>query len=216
MGCCKSKSASATAPEIKAEGTLLDAPATKSAPATFNVFLDVMDSIKTCESMVPAENDTKLQVDCVQGGAFGRWNNRPATEKVAKGDFVVKLRNVHAGEWIAGDSRKMLDALASGCLFEVEIQHAVAPTSDKTSQEQTMQVPTASAASLEAQPADSLKPSLDEAQDVQVLEEKEVEKVAGADMAPDTTPEVQDGAVQDEVTEENGVAAKGGCPKLFC
>jgi len=94
----------------------------------------------------------------------------------------------------------MMDALASGCLFEVEIQRAVAPTSDKPSQEQNMQG-TASAASLEAQPADSLKPSLDEAQGVQVLEEKEVGKVAGADMAPDTTPEVQDGTVQDEVTE---------------
>merc|ERR1719352_224271 len=126
--------------------------------------------------------------------------------------FEVEI--LHAGEWIAGDSRKMMDALASGCLFEVEIQRAVAPTSDKPSQEQTMQG-TASAASLEAQPADSLKPSQDEAQELEVLEDKEVGKVAGADMAPDTTPEVQDGTVQDEVTEENGVAAKGGCPKFF-
>jgi len=56
-------------------------------------FIITMAGIGSNECLVAAENVEMLQVSNVEVGPIGTWNSKEtSTEKVAKGDFVVKVR----------------------------------------------------------------------------------------------------------------------------
>jgi len=91
MGCNGSK---ASAPNADAKGTLMGAPVDK--PVAQN-FIITMDGIGSNECLVTAENVEMLQVSNAEVGPIGIWNSREtSTEKVAKGDFFVKVRKAVA------------------------------------------------------------------------------------------------------------------------
>merc|ERR1712093_178947 len=86
-----------------------------------------MDSVGSTEWLVPVESLEFLQVNDAVDGPMGIWNNKEGTEKVRKGDFVMKIRTASSSEaeWVGGDAKKMLDALAKEGPFEVEIKRNV-------------------------------------------------------------------------------------------
>jgi hypothetical protein len=63
----------------------------------------------------------------VEGGPIGLWNNRPKTEKVKKGDLVVKVRKAGQsdGKWVESDEKMMFEILSSGGIVELEIRRGL-------------------------------------------------------------------------------------------
>lgn len=123
MGCGKSK-ASAPKTAAPASSTLLDSPTQKAVvekQATFAVFLD---SVRSSDCLLVDEKNAFLQVNDVTGGPIGLWNNRAHTEKVSKGDLVVKLRKVQPNgmQWLEGNAKEMLEALKAEGPFEIEVR----------------------------------------------------------------------------------------------
>merc|ERR1712194_780241 len=110
MGCSSSKTNATKPAEAPTKATLLDDSVEKAAveapvdaataPTSFSMFVD---SIGVSRCLAVAENGAMLRVEDVEGGPIGLWNNRPRTEKVKMGDFVVKVRKAGASEaqWIA-------------------------------------------------------------------------------------------------------------------
>jgi len=133
MGCKGSK---ATAPKVDAKATLLDAPtqkAEKNRPESFAIFTD---SLGGSSCLAPAESDAMLRVEDVEGGPIGLWNNRARTEKVKKGDLVMKVRKANDSQWIAGDAKQMLAALTTQGPFEVEIKCGMPQELEQPTQEE--------------------------------------------------------------------------------
>jgi len=146
--------------------------------------------------MSPAEDTTMLQVQDVEGGAIGLWNNRGRTEKVRKGDFVVKVRKAGASDWVAGDAKQMLMSLYAEGPFEVEIKRAPA-----------QEVLTVESAPVAAAPVEAPTAAAEAAEAPQETPEVAADEAVEA---PQKTPEV----AADVVIEAEGAAKKGGC--LIC
>jgi len=148
MGCKGSKAqvAETAVPADTAatpEKTLLDGTASADKPEvasesqTFSITIDSFD-VSACLKAV--ENAAGiLQVTDVQGG-LGAWNDREGTEKVQKGDFVVKVRVMPVSgssveelavtvevpadttEWVTSDAKLLLAVLEGDGPFEMEIK----------------------------------------------------------------------------------------------
>jgi len=136
MGCNGSKTSTPTEAAAQAKATLLNAPTQKlqvqdsnALPRSADTFFMFVDSVGLSGCLAAAAtNIAFLQVEDVQGGPIGLWNNRPHTEKVKKGDFVMKVRKAGPieAQWLAGDSKQMLDLLRTAGPFEVELRRAMA------------------------------------------------------------------------------------------
>merc|ERR1712216_117500 len=100
------------------------------------------------------------QVKEVKGGPIGLWNNRGRTDKVKKGDFVVKVRRAGQTEaqWVDRDAKLMLEVLMTNGPFEVEVKRATQQELEEPVQVEVAQVKEevpdveASAATVEAPP----------------------------------------------------------------
>jgi len=121
MGLCGSKSVKAAATPAKIDKTLLEPQAAEKA--SFPMFLD---SICNSDCLVADKSGTILRVVDIQGGPVGLWNNRARTDKVNKGDFVVKVRRAQpkGAEWCEGDANRMLELLKAAGPFELEVKRA--------------------------------------------------------------------------------------------
>jgi len=209
MGLCGSKSkkaATSTGKEQPATNTLLDSSSAKPATevTSFNVFLDGSDF---SAHLIPAQEAKVLQVDALQGGAIGLWNNRQNTEKLKKGDLVMKVREVGA-EWLSGDSKKMLDALMAVGTFELEIQRpaAVAEKKEVAEAGETAETAVVVETAVVAETAGA------ESAPEEAKTASSAEEAAATDAAAPSTDAVAEDALV--VTEEREEAAKP-C-KWFC
>jgi hypothetical protein len=79
------------------------------------------------EAVNQAAGGVALRVVQVEGGPIGLWNNRPRTEKVKKGDLVVKVRTAGQsdGKWVEGDEKMMFEILSADGIVELEIRHGL-------------------------------------------------------------------------------------------
>jgi len=191
---CKGSKASSPAVSAPAKSTLLDSADQKaSGPECFPIFIDSLG-----ESFALAENDTKtLQVNDVQGGSIGLWNNRARTEKVRKGDFVVRVRKAgpNAATWVDGDAQEMLEVLRANGPFEVEIKRAPPQESEqKAAKEEPAETPVT----------------------VQVEEQVAPVLVAGAEAPAKVSEESQEVAVVPNEVVEDQVDVKKGVCSLWC
>jgi len=151
------------------EKTLLDGtgsadkPEVASESQTFSITIDSFD-VSACLKAVEDAAGI-LQVTDLQGG-LGAWNEREGTEKVQKGDFVVKVRaaarpaspalpsveeevaatvEVPADqtEWVTSDAKLLFQVLEGDGPFEMEIKRVLPSLPPTNTQEE---VPAAVAA----------------------------------------------------------------------
>jgi len=110
---------------VKSTGTLLEPSFQKPwVPSDTESFPIFMDSLAGCLEV----DGEMLKISDVTGGPLGLWNNRPRTDKVQKGDFVIKVRKAGAAQWIARDTKQMLAAFDAEGPFEIEIKRATQAT----------------------------------------------------------------------------------------
>jgi len=110
---------------VKSTGTLLEPSFQKPwVPSDTESFPIFMDSLAGCLEV----DGEMLKISDVTGGPLGLWNNRPRTDKVQKGDFVIKVRKAGAAQWIARDTKQMLAAFDAEGPFEIEIKRATPAT----------------------------------------------------------------------------------------
>jgi len=129
MGCNGSKTVQGAQPQAKGKTrTLLEHSLEKPcASENSNVLLDGPVPRRCLEAVNQAAGGVALRVVQVEGGPIGLWNNRPRTEKVKKGDLVVKVRTAGQsdGKWVEGDEKMMFEILSADGIVELEIRHGL-------------------------------------------------------------------------------------------
>jgi len=129
MGCNGSKTVQGAQPQPKGKTpTLLQQSVEKpSTPENSLVVLDGPVPRSCLEAVNQAAGGLALRVVQVEGGPIGLWNNRPKTEKVKKGDLVVKVRKAGQsdGKWVESNEKKMFEILSLGGIVELEIRRGL-------------------------------------------------------------------------------------------
>jgi hypothetical protein len=151
MGCssCKSSKAKVATPVPNSTGaTLLDSSTEKAVDASgnpvqeTNTFYACIDSVRDSSCLSETNDSTMLKVASVEGGPIGLWNNRAHTEKIKRGDIIVKARKARGeimGEWVASNAVLMLEALLTEGPFEVLVERR-APSEQDTVDPPTLKV----------------------------------------------------------------------------
>eukprot|EP00928_Gymnodinium_smaydae_P083006 TRINITY_DN66282_c0_g1_i1.p1 TRINITY_DN66282_c0_g1~~TRINITY_DN66282_c0_g1_i1.p1 ORF type:complete len:166 (-),score=38.41 TRINITY_DN66282_c0_g1_i1:106-603(-) len=158
-----------------------------SAKASAPAFCMYLDGPNSNNGFVPSADGKALKVENVQGGPVGLWNNRPHTEKVNKGDVIVKVRKVGA-KWVVGDAQRMLESMRSDGLFELQLKRGA---------------------------GEETGAKAEEAPQAEAVPEPEVQQQSGEPRAPETQESVPLAQV-DCVVEDNTEVNKGGCSALSC